>query len=338
MTSLKHSLPRRGFTALAVATLAVATLPLAAQAQTPALAPAAWPTKPIRIVMPYAPGGSSDIITRLVAERMAARLGQPVVVETKPGASGIIGTDYVAKSAPDGYNLLFISSSVSTNAASGKKMPFDTFKDLEPIARIGSGPLVMVAANKLNIKTWGEWVEYAKKNPGKVNYGTAGIGTLQHLATELINITAGINVTHVPYKGGGPAFTDIMSGNLQVLLASLNAALPHIKGNTMRALAVTSGKRSPLAPEIPTLDESGLKGFALDLWWSMFGPAGMNKAVVTKLNDNIAAIVAEPQMTELLAREGASNVVSKPEELAALLRSDTMRWAKVIKEANIPTD
>ena len=321
----------------ALASAAVVTA-LGATVSAPALAQSNYPDRPVKITIPFPPGGSNDNLGRALAQALAVRLKQPFVVENKGGAGTIIGTDYVAKSAPDGYNLLFISSSVSTNAASGKKMPFDTFKDLEPIARIGSGPLVMVAANKLNIKTWGEWVEYAKKNPGKVNYGTAGIGTLQHLATELINITAGINVTHVPYKGGGPAFTDIMSGNLQVLLASLNAALPHIKGNTMRALAVTSGKRSPLAPEIPTLDESGLKGFALDLWWSMFGPAGMNKAVVTKLNDNIAAIVAEPQMTELLAREGASNVVSKPEELAALLRSDTMRWAKVIKEANIPTD
>jgi len=305
---------------------------------TPAAAQANYPDKPIKIIIPFVPGGSNDGIARALGQAVSARLRQPVVLENRGGAGGTIGTDAVAKSPPDGYTLLFISASISTNAAAGKKLPYDTNRDLEPVARIGSGPLVILVNNKLPIRSLREYVEYSRSNPGKLNYGTAGIGGYQHLATELIHLTAGVKATHVPYKGIGPAFTDLMGGDLQMILASLPSGTPHIRAGTVRALAVTTKVRSPLSPDIPTLDESGLKDFNLDAWWGVFGPGGLPRPIVSRLYDSIAAVMGTQELREQLEREGAAPTLGTPEELGGLVRSETARWLRVIRESNIKVD
>ncbi|WP_423454180.1 Bug family tripartite tricarboxylate transporter substrate binding protein [Ottowia sp. VDI28] len=240
MNDLK-TINRRTLLAAGASTL----LPLQANAQ------GGWPNRPIKLVVPFAPGGSNDILSRVLGAKLSTRLGQPVVIENKGGGGGTIGTDAVAKSAPDGYTLLFASTSVTTNAASGKKLPYDLFKDLQPIGLLAATPFVVVVSNHVKAHTLSEFIALARAKPKSVNYGTAGIGGINHLGTELFASAAKIEMTHVPYKGIGPAFTDLMAGNLQMTLPTLASVLPHIRGEKMRALAVTSPERSPWPRKSP---------------------------------------------------------------------------------------
>ena len=302
------------------------------------LAQSNYPDKPIKMIVPFVPGGSNDNISRPLGQAMSVRLKVPVVIENRGGAGGTIGTDAVAKAAPDGYTLLFISASISTNNAAGKKLPYDTYRDLEPIARIGSTALVILVNPKVPVRNFREYVEYSRTHANKFNYGTAGVGGYQHLATELLHQAAGVKATHIPYKGVGPAFADLISGELQMILASLPSATQHIQAGTFRAIAVTTKNRSTLAPDIPGMEEAGLKDFNLDGWWSVFGPGGLPKPIATRLYDTIAAIMATPEFKNQLEREGATPVLGTPDELAALVRSETARWQKVIKESNIKVE
>ena len=325
MNFLSTSIARRALLAAAAGTL----LPRHAQAQAP------WPSKPIKLIVPFAAGGSNDNIARLLGTKLGARLGQPVIVDNKGGGGGTIGTDIVAKSPADGYTLLFVSASLTTNAASGKKLPYDPINDLQPIGQVASSPFAIVVANDVKANTLPEFIALARARPRTINYGSAGIGGINHLGTELFASAAKIQLTHVPYKGISLAFTDLLGGSLQMLVPSLASVNQQIKAGKMRALAVTGAQRSPLALEIPTASEAGLPGFQLEVWFGLMGPARMPPAIVTRLNQELNAVLALPDVKELLAGEGASPQPTTPEQFGALIRSDLMLWTRLIKEQNI---
>jgi tripartite-type tricarboxylate transporter receptor subunit TctC len=333
MTLIHASLTRRALAATAAAALALLPLlPL------PAAAQSAWPNHPIKMIVPFAPGGSNDNMARILAAKLGARLGQPVIVENKAGGGGTIGTEFVAKSPADGYTLLFASVSITTNVASGKKLGYDPGKDLEPIGKVAATPFVVVVANEFKANTLAEFIAAAKAKPKSINYGTAGIGGINHLGTEMLASAAKIQLTHVPYKGIGPAFTDLMGGNLQMLLPSLPSVITFVQAGKMRALAVTSAQRSPLAPELPTASEAGLPGFQLEAWFGLLGPAHMPAPIVQRLNENLNAVLVMPEVVEVFAREGAVTQPGKPAEFGSLIKSEMVRWSKLIKDANIQVE
>jgi len=298
-------------------------------------AQAQWPTKPIRLVVPFAPGASNDTIARVLGAKLSVRLGQPVIIDNKGGSGGTIGTDFVAKSPADGYTLLFASISISTNAASGKKLPYDLMKDLEPISEVATSPFVVVVSNKVKATTLLELIDLARANPKSINYGTAGVGGINHLGTELFASAAKIKLTHVPYKGIGPTITDLLGGNLQMLLPTVVSVIQQIKSGTMRGLAVTSRQRSPLAPEIPTVSEAGVPGFELETWYGVLGPSNLPKYVVTRVSEELNAVLTLPDVQEKLLREGVKPQLSTPEEFRNLIQSDITRWTRLIKDEGI---
>lgn len=301
-------------------------------------AQAGWPDRPIRLVVPFAPGGSNDNIARVVAARLGERLGQSVIVDNRGGSGGTIGTDFVAKAKADGNTLLFASSSLTTNAATGKKLPYDPLKDLAPIGAIGSGAFVVVAGNAVPARTLRELLELARAQPGRVSYGSAGSGGINHLGTELLAAAAKVQLLHVPYKGISLAFTDLMAGNLQMLLPSLASAVPYIQASKMRGLAVTSRERSPLAPELPTMAEAGIPDFTLDVWWGLAGPAGLPAPVLAQLNRELNAVLAQPEVTRMLAREAATAQPGPSEAFGRLIEADLARWTRLVKDHRITTE
>ena len=271
----------------------------------------------------------------MLGTKLGARLGQPFVIENKGGGGGTIGTDAVAKAPADGYTLLFTSTSITTNAASGKKLPYDPLKDLAPVGEVAASPFAIVVANDVKANTLKEFIDLARAKPKSINYGSAGVGGMNHLATELFASAAKVQLTHVPYKGISLAFTDLMGGNLQLLLPSLAAATQQIKAGKMRGLAVTGAQRSPLAPDIPTVSEAGLPGFQLEVWFGLMVPAGTPPAVIKRLNEELNAVLAMQDVKDLLAREGASPRPGTPQAFAALIKSEMARWDRLVKEQNI---
>lgn len=315
-----------------LAAVASILLPLHANAQTQ------WPSKPIRLIVPFSPGASNDNIARVLATKLGARLGQPIIVENMAGGGGTIGTAFVARAKPDGYTLLFASSSITTNVASGKTLEYDPVKDLEPIGKVAATPFVIVVSNDVKATTLNEFIALARAKPNSINYGSAGIGGINHLGTELFASAAKVQLMHVPYKGITPAFTDLMAGRLQMALPTLASVLPHIHGGKMRALAVTSAQRSPIAPEIPTAAEAGLPGFQLEAWFGLVGPGRLPAPIVKRLNEELDVVLAQPDVKELLSREGATPQPSTPEEFGSLIRSELARWRRLIKDNHIQTE
>ena len=295
-----------------------------------------YPNKAVRMVVPFAAGaGSNDIMARLVAQKLSDNFGQQVVVDNRPGASGIIGTDIVAKAQPDGYTVLMRSLTLPVNPSLYNKLPYHTEKDLTPVTEVASAPLMLVTHPSLPVKSVQEFIAYAKANPGKLNFGSGGPGTTPHLAGEMLKTMAGIRVIHIPYKGGAPALADLVGGQIQFMCENIPGTLPFAKAGRLRALAITDKKRSPLLPEMPTLDESGLKGYEIVGWNGLFVPAGTSPAIVNKLHAAVVKALALPDVRERLTTMGADGIGNTPQQFTAFIKAEIVKWAKVVKDAGI---
>ena len=310
----------------------------AAHAQSARKAPQSYPTKSIRLIVPFAPGGSNDIMARLVGQKFSESFGQQVVIDNRTGASGIIGTDIAAKAPPDGYTLLIMSLTFAVNPSLFRKLPYDTERDLTPVTLVASAPLMLVVHPSIPAKSAQELIAYAKNNPGKLNFGSGGPGTTPHLAGEMLKMMSGTQMTHVPYKGGGPALSDLMGGQIQLMLENIPSTLPLAKSGKVRALAVTALKRSALVPDLPTLDETGLKGYEIVGWNGLFVPAGTSPAIVSLLHSSTVKALAQPDMKERLATLGAEGIGSSPEAFKAFVRSEIRKWADVVKRAGLKVE
>jgi tripartite-type tricarboxylate transporter receptor subunit TctC len=297
-----------------------------------------YPAKAITLVIPFAAGGSNDIVGRAIGKKLTEAWGQPVVVENRSGAGGLIGSADVAAAAPDGYTLLLISSTFTINPAIRKRMPFDTTKDFTPVAFIAHSPLLFVASKDLPVKSAKDLLALARSKPGQITYASAGPGSINQIAAELIALSAGIKLMHVPYRGGAPALNDLIGGHVDVYVSSLPQVLQLAQNGQARALAVTSVKRTALLPDVPTLDEAGISGFDLSSWWGIVGPAGMPADVVNALNAEISKMLNSPELSTFLSNEGAEAEAMTPRQFGDLMRLETERWTKVAHEANISID
>ena len=303
-------------------------LPAVAGAQT-------WPTGPMRIVVPFAAGGSTDIMARTVAQQLAERFRQQVLVENRPGASGTIGTAFVAKSPPDGHTMMIVQSSFVSNPSLFKELPYNQSRDLTPVTNLATGPLNLTVHPSLPAKTVRQLIALAKKHPGEINYGSPGEGSVSRLACALFNQMAGIRMTHIPYKGSGAAMADLLSGQVQFYAPNLFLGLPFVRAGKLHSLGVTTPQRSPIALDLPTIAESGLPGYDVSTWFGVFVPGGTPRAAVNQLNQALAEIVKSRSMQERLARDGLTSVASTPEEFAKEVARDTEKYGKVIRELGI---
>ena len=302
------------------------------------LAPAAtpYPARPIRIIDPFPPGGPSDIVNRAINQRLSEALGQPVVIDNRAGAAGIVGTEIVAKAAPDGYTLLLgPSGALTIQPTLNPKLPYDPQRDFEPVTQLTSGPQVIAVHPGVPAKSVQELTALAKAKPGQLNYASGGAATANHLAMELFKLSAGIDVVHLPYKGTGPALTAVIGGEAQMIISALLAALPHVKSGKLRALAVTSASRSAAVPELPTASESGLPKFETSSWHGVLVPARTPRPIVTQLHGVLVKVLNAPDVRERLTTQGLNVVASNPQEFGAHIKSETTKYARVIKQANI---
>jgi tripartite-type tricarboxylate transporter receptor subunit TctC len=318
-------------------TIAASLLTSHAQAQTPT---SAYPSKPIRLVVPFPAGGATDIIGRVLAQKLSVSLGQNVVVENKPGAGGVIGSDFVAKAANDGYTLLLATSSThSIGPALNPKIPYDANKDFAPIAHIANAPSVLVVGASSPVKSAKELVDTLKANPGKLNYGSSGIGTYPHLSAEMFKWRAGnLFAVHIPYRGTGLVIPDLIAGQVAFLMDSIVSAQSHIKDGRIRALAVSGATRSSSLPSVPTFTEIGIPNMTISNWFGVFAPAGTSDAIVNKLNAEINTISKSPDMIERLEKLGAETMTSTPVQFATTYRIEADSWKAVIKRANIKAE
>jgi tripartite-type tricarboxylate transporter receptor subunit TctC len=296
-----------------------------------------WPTKSVRIVVPFGPGGGTDIQGRLLGKKFTESMGQTFVVDNRAGAAGLIGAEIVSKASPDGHTILFTTASLAVNVSLYKKIPLDPLKDLAPVSWISSVPLVLVVHPSVPVKTVKELMALAKKRAGKMNVASNGSGTTSHLSIEMLKQMAGIDVAHIPYKGGGPAMTAMLTGEVDFTFATALAAQPHIKSGKVRALAVTTAKRSSTFPNLPTM-QSMYPGFESDNWYAMFMPAGTPREVVMKLNAEIIKALNSPDVREFITREGGDPVGSSPDELTKYFKLEIDKYAKVIKAGNITAE
>ena len=296
-----------------------------------------WPEKPVRLVVSYPPGGTVDAVARIIAPKLSAKLGQPVVIDNRGGAGGAIGGDLVAKSAPDGYTVMLDASNHAQNPAL-RKMPFDTLRDLAPVSLLVKVPNVLVVNPSAPMKSVADLIAQAKAKPGGINYASSGNGSAQHLAGELFASMAGVQITHVAYKGGGPALTDVMSGHVPVFFASLASSLPFIQGGKLRALAVTGKTHSPALPQLPTVAEAGLPGYEVYEWNAVFVPAGTPAPVVERLSKELAATLRDPEVRTRLEALGAEVIGSSPAELDNFRRAEITKWTRLAKDNKIQVD
>jgi tripartite-type tricarboxylate transporter receptor subunit TctC len=291
------------------------------------------------MIVPYPPGGSADILARAIGAKVGEGLGQPVVIDNRPGAGTIIGTEATAKSAPDGYTfMLGTVSSHAINPALNPKLPFDPVKDFTPVSLVASIPFAMIVHPSVPAKSVQEFVALAKSKPGQLNYSSAGNGTSNHLAGELLKSMAGIDIVHVPYKGSAPALNDLIAGQVSLMFDLVLTAAPHIKSGAVRGLAVTGAQRSAVLPELPTVAESGLRGYEVSAWFGIFAPAGVPQPVAKRLNAEFVKVMREPDLKQRLASLGADPLTSTPEEFSTYLRSEIDKWAKVVKASGMKVD
>ncbi len=317
-------------------------LALLAAACTAFAAPAAlaqkFPDKPIRFIVPFPPGGGNDILARAIAPKMGEFLGQPVVIDNRAGAGGNIGTDLAAKSAPDGYTIVIASNQVTINPWLYAKLPFDIEKDFVAVAQAASVPMVLAVHPSVPANTLKEFIALAKTSPGKFNHGTPGNGTPQHIAFEVFNHAAGVQVTHIAYKGTGPAIADLIGGQVQSAIGTMASLEQHVKAGKLRALGVTTPKRSPAMPNVPTVAEAGLPGFEVPLWYSILAPAGTPKEIVARLSGEVARALAVPETRERLTAQGFDVNYLNPEQMSDLIKHDIARWQKSIKDIGLKLD
>lgn len=332
LTDRQNSLFLQTSRALTTAAVLIGMLALPARAEDK------YPSKPITLVVPAAPGGSNDVFARLLGRQLTASLGQPVIVEDRPGASAVIASNYVARSAPDGYTLLVVSSSFTTNAAIHTSAAFDSSRNLMPVAALAKGPLILAVSDSLPVHTGAEFVSYAKAHPGQLNYGTSGIGSINHFASEILDEVAQIKMIHVPYKGIAPAVTDLMGGHVQLVIASAPSLLPQIRSGQLRALGIASMNPSAVAPDIVPLAKNDIPGYQVELWWGVLGPAGLPAPLVAKLNAEINKVVQLPEMRVAFLRDGAEPMPMQPAEFARFISDEIARWKKVAQSAGIQTD
>ena len=316
---------------IALCLLTIAALPTGAQVP-------AYPNAPLRMIVAYPPGAANDFLARTLGQKLAEEWKQPVVVENRPGASGIIGSESVAKAAADGYTLLLGSVTLVILPSLYDKMPFDPLKDLSAIAMVGYGPLLVVVHPSLPVKSIAELIAYAKANPGKLSYGTAGSGTSVHIAVEMFKKMAGIDIVHVPYKGSSAAMMDLIGGQTHLMMDVIPSALPQVKAGKVRVLAVTGAKRMSDLPDVPTVAESGLPGFDVAAWWGVLGPSGIPQPVLDKLNSTINRLLETPEMRQTLAGRGLEAAPMSPAEFDRVMRQDALRFGAVVKEVGIRAD
>ncbi|WP_237380654.1 tripartite tricarboxylate transporter substrate binding protein [Cupriavidus sp. SW-Y-13] len=308
---------------------------IAVGATATASAQAPFPSKPITIVVPFAPGGGNDILARLIAPKMSQQLGQPVIIENKPGAGGNLGADYVAHAAPDGYTLVIASSQVTMNPYLGMKVPFNIERDFEPVGRIGSVPLVLVANMSQPYRTLKEFVDYTRANPGKVSYSSPGPGTPQHLAGEVFAKLNHTELLHVPYRGTGPSIADLMGNQVQVSFATFASVIQYVRAGKLRALGIAGQQRTQLMPELPAFSEAGLKGYEAELWYSLLAPAKTPRPVVDRINAAMMAALKSPDLADQFTKQGFEVKGSTPDELKTYITRELARWQRVITENNI---
>jgi tripartite-type tricarboxylate transporter receptor subunit TctC len=323
---------RRGIVAAVALAIAAGGWPLVVAAET-------YPSKPIRLVVPFPAGGSLDVVARAIGQKLSEAWGQPVVIDNRPGAGGNIGADLVAKSAPDGYTIL--EGALSTHAVNVSlysKMPYDPVRDFVPITLVAVTPNVLVLNPSVPANSVQELIAYAKANPGKLAFGSGSNGSAGHLAGELFKVEAGIDMVHVPYKGGAPALQALLAGDTQLMFDNLANSTQQLKAGKVKALAVTTARRSALAPELPTLAETGLPGFDIYTWWGFMAPAGTPKEIVAKWNAEVRRILATPEMRAFFAQQGAEPAAGSPEELAALIRSEIPKYARIVKMSGAKVD
>lgn len=298
-----------------------------------------YPAKPIRFYTPYPPGGTTDIMARLIGAKLYESWGQPVIVDAKPGAGGNIGTDFVAKSPADGYTILMgASGPLAINVSLFSKLPYDPVKDLAPVVLTASVPLILVTHPSLPAKNVKEFIALMKARPGQFNYASAGPGSPQHLTAEMFKFMAKVEMTHIPYKGSGPAIVDLVGGQIPFAFESMIPVLPHVKAGKLRALAVTSAKPSPVLPEIPTVAESGVPGFESIAWYGVVAPAGTPREIIAKLNTEMARILNLPDIKQRLIEMGSPPVAGTPDQFGALIKSEIVKWGKVVKQAHVSLD
>ena len=307
------------------AAVALAASALAASAQD-------YPSKPIRIVVPFGPGGFTDVVARIIQKELGGAIGQPIVIENKPGAGSTIGTSEVAKAKPDGYTLVMISTSHVISPHLYKEMPYDPINDFTPVMKLGEGPYVLVVHPSLGVKSVAELIALAKKEPNRIDYASSGNGSSQHLVGALFARMAGAPMNHVPYKGSSGAMNDLLGGQVKVSFVGMPNALPGITSGKLRALAVTTKKRSADLPNVPTLDEAGVPGFDATIWLALLAPPGTPRDVVQKLNSQLTRVLATSESRKLMSSAGVEVATGSPEELAKLMQSDLERWGKVVRE------
>ncbi|EHP41848.1 ABC transporter substrate-binding protein [Cupriavidus basilensis OR16] len=292
-----------------------------------------WPSKPIQLLIPYPPGGSADLLARPVAAKLQERLGQPVVLDYRPGAGGTIASQQLARAKPDGNTLIVVLAAHAINASLYPKLPYDTRKDFAPVSLVANLPLILAGSPSLKARTVPELIAAAKAAPGQLTFASAGNGNTGHLAGELFDSLAGVKMTHVPYKGSAQVVNAMLAGEVQLTFDSISTSMPHIRSGRLKALAVTSGKRAALAPDVPTLSEAGVPGFDINGWYAVLAPAGTPPAIVERLSKEIAAVLTQPDLRANLASNGYEPVGSTPAALGAHIDAEITRWSKVVKES-----
>ena len=297
-----------------------------------------YPTRPVRFISPYPPGGGNDTLLRILGEKLGEQLGQRVIVDNRPGANTIVGTELLVKSPPDGYTFILLPNSFATNPSFYPKLPYDTMKDVAPIGQIAQSPQMIVAHPSVPVKTVKELLAMARAKPGLLSYGTSGNGSTGHLAGTLLSMMTGLQITHIAYKGTAPAVNELIGGHIPLMISSMISTLPHVRSGKLRIIALTTGKRSQAIPEVPTIAESGVPGYDATLWYGVLAPARTPDAIIKRMSAELAATLRNPEVAEKLSTQAVEPYHTSPEQFAALIRTELEKWSKVIRASGVKAD